>query len=585
MPTPTPGVYSSSMATSGSSTWGTLSERSYLDIDDECAVIDDSDEEFGPPNSVDSLVFSRSIPKQSTSLSLLALMLANAKDLRKRTRRSYTSRGDAIDALNSLQTPYAIIEARRRAGIRPDATSIAEMCVYLRRIGYSLEDLDRLNILHVAGTKGKGSTCAFTASILAHHQRAHGVPRKIGLFTSPHLIAVRERIRIDGVPVSEELFARYFFEVWDRLGDAEQREGPMVLDERLGVPTPPRPIYARYLTLMSYHVFLQTGIDAAVYETGIGGEYDATNIVQRPLASGISTLGIDHVFALGDTVEKIAWHKAGIMKPGAAAFTVEQLPGAAQVLQERANDKGVSLKVLEIDPRLKGVDIRPDALFQKKNASLGIALAETALQKLDPGFRPDVSILPKEFVDGLEQVVWRGRCEVKPEGPIIWHIDGAHTVDSLKMATKWFAGECVTKSGPKALIFNQQGREEAVHFLEGIITALKIYGQGADDTFGQVIFCTNVTHAETGYKRDFVNYQYDPEAIKALTAQHGFADKWAALDPKANITVVPTIEHAINLVRGLGASVSEGQTVHALITGSLHLVGGALAILEGADAL
>lgn len=137
----------------------------------------------------------------------------------------------------------------------------------------------------------------------------------------------------------------------------------------------------------------------------------------------------------------------------------------------------------------------------------------------------------------------------------------------------------------QGLIFNQQGREEAVHFLEGIITSLKTYGQGADDAFGQVIFCTNVTHAETGYKRDFVNYQYDPEAIKALTAQHGFADKWATLDPKANITVVPTIEHAINLVRGLGSSVSEGQTVQALITGSLHLVGGALAILEGADAL
>ncbi|RWA09332.1 hypothetical protein EKO27_g5804, partial [Xylaria grammica] len=266
------------------------------------------------------------------------------------TSRTYN---DAIDALNSLQTPYAIIEARRKAGIRPDATSIAEMRLYLRRIGYSPSDLDRLNILHVAGTKGKGSTCAFTASILAHYQRAHLVPRKIGLFTSPHLIAVRERIRIDGAPVSEELFARYFFEVWDRLGDAEEREGPMMIDERLGVPTSPRPIYSRYLTLMSYHVFLQEGIDVAVYETGIGGEYDATNIVERPLASGISTLGIDHVFALGGTVEKIAWHKAGIMKPGSAAFTIEQLPEAARVLQERADAKGVPLKVLGVDPRLQ----------------------------------------------------------------------------------------------------------------------------------------------------------------------------------------------------------------------------------------
>ncbi|KAI1822595.1 tetrahydrofolylpolyglutamate synthase [Xylaria intraflava] len=501
------------------------------------------------------------------------------------TRSQGRSYNDAIDALNSLQTPYAIIEARRKAGIRPDATSIAEMRVYLRRIGYSTSDLDRLNILHVAGTKGKGSTCAFAASILAHYQRARGLPRKIGLFTSPHLVAVRERIRIDGAPVSEDLFARYFFDVWDRLGDADTREGPLVLDGRLGAPILARPIYARYLTLMSYHVFLQEGIDAAVYETGIGGEYDATNIVERPLASGITTLGIDHVFALGDTVEKIAWHKAGIMKSGSPAFTVSQVPGAARVLQERAHDKGVPLKVLDVDPRLDGVNIRPDALFQKKNASLGIALAETALGKLDPSFKPDASILTREFIDGLEQVVWRGRCEVKPESQIVWYIDGAHTIDSLKTATRWFAGECDTKPGPKALIFNQQGREEAVDFLDGMISTLKTHGRGPNDAFEHVVFCTNVTHTETGYKRDFVNYQYDPESIKALTAQHRFAEKWAALDPGAKVAVVPTIEEAINYMRNLGASVSGGQTIQVLITGSLHLVGGALSILEDAEVL
>ncbi|OTB05691.1 hypothetical protein M426DRAFT_319679 [Hypoxylon sp. CI-4A] len=490
---------------------------------------------------------------------------------------------DAIDALNSLQTPYAIVEARRKAGIRPDATSIAEMQVYLRRIGYAPSDLDRLNIVHVAGTKGKGSTCAFAASILSQYQKSHGLPRRIGLFTSPHLIAVRERIRINGSPVAADVFARYFFEVWDKLGEAEENEGQKVLDERLGIPMPPRPVYSRYLTLMSYHLFLQEGIDAAVYETGIGGEFDATNIVEHPVAAGISTLGIDHVFALGDTVEKIAWHKAGIMKTGSAAFTIEQVPKAAQVLQDRAKDKGVSLKVLDIDPRLNSVNVRPDALFQKKNASLGVALAETALQKLDPNFTPDPSALSKEFVDGLEQVVWRGRCEVKVEGPIVWHVDGAHTVDSLKMATKWFAGECANRSGPKALIFNQQGREEAVHFLEGMISALKAQGQG---TFEHVVFCTNVTYSATGYKRDFVNYQYDPDAIKALTAQRAFAEKWSELDPTAKVSVLPTIEDAISHVRELGkAPLGEEETVQALITGSLHLVGGALGILEGADAL
>ncbi|KAI5921120.1 FolC bifunctional protein [Camillea tinctor] len=474
---------------------------------------------------------------------------------------------------------------------------------YLRRIGYVNTDLDRLNILHVAGTKGKGSTCAFAASILAHYQKktaASGspVPRRIGLFTSPHLIAVRERIRVDGQPISEDAFARYFFEVWDRLGKAEAKAAEEKASEEGVVPMPPRPIYSRYLTLMSYHVYLSEGVDVAVYETGIGGEYDATNVVQRPVATGISTLGIDHVFALGDTVEKIAWHKAGIMKPGSAAFTIEQVPGAAQVLRERAEQKGVNMKVLEVDPRLKGVKIRPDALFQKKNASLGIALAETALQKLDPSFTPDHSApLPQEFVDGLEQVVWRGRCEVKAEGRIVWHIDGAHTIDSLKMATRWFAEECASAAtdtglnknpkGPKVLIFNQQGRDEAVNFLEAMYNNLKAHGQAP---FDHVVFCSNVTYAATGYKRDFVNRQYDPDAISALTAQHKFAERWRELDPRATVVVLHTIEEAIEYARGVARKLdeegrNEDEKVRALITGSLHLVGGALGILEGADAL
>jgi folylpolyglutamate synthase len=387
-----------------------------------------------------------------------------------------------------------VIEARRAAGIRPDAASVREMRAYLARVGHTPRDLDRLNIVHVAGTKGKGSTCAFVDSVLSRYRQrgGPGTPHKVGLFTSPHLIAVRERIRIDSTPISEELFAKYFFQVWDKL------EANKDLAADAAAPGS-KPIYSRYLTLMSYHVFLSEGVDAAVYETGIGGEYDATNVVERPVASGISTLGIDHVFVLGGTIDKIAWHKAGIMKPGSPAFTIDQVPAAAEVLKKRAVEKKVDLKVLDIDPRLAGVNIRPDATFQKRNATLGIALAETVMKKLDPSFSPNPEALPQEFVDGLEQVIWRGRCEVKDEDSVIWHVDGAHTVDSLKMAARWFVGECASRAegGPKVLVFNQQGRTEAVDFLDGLCNTVKNSGKG----FEHVIFCTNVTYAATGYKR------------------------------------------------------------------------------------
>lgn len=417
---------------------------------------------------------------------------------------------------------------------------------------------------------------------------------------------MRERIRINSKPISEEMFARYFFEVWDRLGSssassstAESSTPSPVSDARDALTTPPRPIYARYLTLMSWHVFLQEGVSPAVYETGIGGEYDATNLVERPLATGITTLGIDHVFALGATVDKIAWHKAGIMKPRCPAFTVEQVPEAARVLEDRAVERGVDLRVVEVDPRLARVGVRPDAVFQKRNASLAVALAETALQKLGVEVPGRTEPLSREFVDGLEKVVWRGRCEVKREGDVVWHVDGAHTADSLKMAAKWFTKEISGRyvdidplyhsntnklsPGPRIIIFNQQGRSEAaLDFLASIHAATQRSGKPA---FDHALFCTNVTYAASGYKRDFVNRQFDPADIEAMTAQRRFADKWSALDPDADVQVLPTIEQAIDYARGLARGLAQGEEVLALVTGSLHLVGGALGILEKADAL
>lgn len=193
---------------------------------------------------------------------------------------------------------------------------------------------------------------------------------------------------------------------------------------------------------MSYHVFIQEKVDVSIYEVGVGGEYDSTNLVERPAVTGISKLGIDHVFVLGDTIDKIAWNKAGIQKGGVPSFTVEQAPEALKVIRDRAQERRVkSLEVVKIDPRLEGVRIVPDALFQKGNASLAIALAESLLKKLDPTFKPSETLL-KEFVDGVEKMILRGRCERKVDGNITWYLDGAHTADSILIASKWFGDSC-----------------------------------------------------------------------------------------------------------------------------------------------
>ncbi|KAG9015881.1 Folylpolyglutamate synthetase, partial [Tulasnella sp. 427] len=126
------------------------------------------------------------------------------------TARTYE---DAVTALNSLQSNAATLEAVRASGGRLSQFAHPEMIEYLERIGYRPEDLNKLNVLHITGTKGKGSTSAFCDSILRK-----SVPSwKVGLYTSPHLVAVRERIRVNGEPISEADFTQYFFEVWDRL--------------------------------------------------------------------------------------------------------------------------------------------------------------------------------------------------------------------------------------------------------------------------------------------------------------------------------------------------------------------------------
>jgi folylpolyglutamate synthase len=286
-----------------------------------------------------------------------------------------------------------------------------------------------MNIVHVAGTKGKGTTCAFTNSILQRYHDTIRIPRKIGLYTSPHLISVRERIRINSKPISEETFAKYFFEVWDTFEANAKKEGADPSN---------KPSYFRFLTLMSFHVFMREGVDIAIYEVGVGGELDSTNVIEKPAVVGITTLGIDHVMTLGDTIDEIAWHKAGIMKTGSPAFTTVQAREAMKVLEDRAQEKNVKLTEVPLNPALDNVALIPAEEFQKNNASVAIELASTVLDRLGVEVNRREDSLPEEFVYGLENVTWRARCETKVIGKQHWYLDGAHNEQSLEVASNWF---------------------------------------------------------------------------------------------------------------------------------------------------
>ncbi|PCH41239.1 FolC bifunctional protein [Wolfiporia cocos MD-104 SS10] len=488
---------------------------------------------------------------------------------------------DAIERLNSLQSNAATLEAVRASGGRLSEFAIPEMVEYLGRIGYSTSDLNRLNVIHITGTKGKGSTSAFTDSILRH-----AMPQwKIGLYTSPHLVAVRERIRINGTPISEEEFARFFFDVWDRLEENTTRAHPQ---------TSFMPAYFRFVTLVAYHAFLSLKVDATILEVGVGGAYDSTNIVPRPIVAGVSALGIDHTAVLGKTLKEIAWQKGGIYKEGVPALTVDQPDEGMEVLRQQAADKKASeFIVIPPTPGISNIKLGLAGNHQYQNANLAVHLTRTFL-RVQAGKELGAE-LPELFIQGLQNTKWPGRCQTVADpkhDKLTWFLDGAHTKESLDCCMQWFVS-ADTALRPidssvhrdRMLVFNctngRSGKALLDISLARIGAQLKLHGRDDDagSFFDHVVFCTNVTYSDGGFKGDLTTHAIPTDDLAHLQTQHDLANAWSSLlptFPADHIHVLPSIEHSITLVHALQKQ-NEGG-VDVLVSGSLHLVGGVIEV-------
>ncbi|KAI0320682.1 tetrahydrofolylpolyglutamate synthase [Amylostereum chailletii] len=487
---------------------------------------------------------------------------------------------DAIEHLNTLQSNAATLATAKRIS----EASIPEMVDYLERIGYKQEDLNRLNVLHVTGTKGKGSTCAFADSIL----RQIKPEWKVGLYTSPHLVAVRERIRINGVPISEEDFAKFFFEVWDRL-----EANP----EMKYTTTSPKPMYFRYVTLVAFHAFLTLKVDATILEVGVGGAYDSTNIVPSPVVTGVSALGIDHTAVLGKTLGEIAWQKGGIYKEGVPAITVNQPDEGMEVLKKRSTERKVIFHIILPKTLLRGLLSGLAGTHQVQNAKLAVQLVQKFLEVTESS-RPDIPLSPA-FVRGLEATRWPGRCQTvaDPKFPgTTWFLDGAHTTESLDCCMQWFVSPDVglrvaegSKRPTRVLVFNCTHGRSGTRFLASMLakaaTQIQLHEsiEEADALFDRVVFCTNVTYADGHFKGDLTAVSIPEEDLAHLVTQHELASAWASLIPSFpadSIHVLPSVEHATRIVRDLQ---DQGHSVDVLVTGSLHLVGGMVEVAGLSD--
>lgn len=292
----------------------------------------------------------------------------------------------------------------------------------LDRTRAALDDLHRPHLaspaLHVGGTNGKGSVAACCASVL----RAGG--RRTGLYTSPHLVSFTERFRVDGRPVAER-----------RLLEVAADVRPVVERRRL--------TFFEAVTVLAFELFRREGVEVGVFEVGLGGRLDATNVLQ-PEVTAVTNVALDHVEHLGGSLEEIAREKAGIVKEGVPLVTAERAGGALRVLRRTARRKGAPFhRVRRRDLRHLRSDRRGSRFriatkrwghlavgcpLPGAHQALNAALAIRTLELLPSALRPSGTAVER----GIASVEWPGRLQVVRDEDRTWIFDVAHNEAAVR---------------------------------------------------------------------------------------------------------------------------------------------------------
>ncbi len=382
---------------------------------------------------------------------------------------------------------------------------------------------DRLSIVHVAGTNGKGSTCAMVESGF----RAAGL--RTGLYTSPHLAEPTERIRIDGRPVSAERFAAAF----DRVHATVEQ---LLACDAIDLHT----TYFETVTAMAFVIFAEEGVERVVLEVGLGGRLDATNVVQPSLAV-ITPIDFDHESFLGRSIESIATEKAGILKSGVPAVFAHQRPEAARVLDGRAAELGVPvtrvvnspLQHLSLEARGSRFEISGDRPLAIRCTLAGEHQAENAVTAALALLACGID--RRSIEAGIAAAVWPGRLEHVRERPTMI-LDGAHNPAAAR-ALAAYIGRFYSHS-PLRLIFGIM-RDKAAAEIAGILFPL-----------ARQVIVTAPRQSRA----------LAPESLRAV-ADH------------PNLQVAATLEEALRLIG------NAGPDDVIFVTGSLFLVAEARALL------
>lgn len=328
----------------------------------------------------------------------------------------------------------------------------------LRRLG---DPQKKFGVIHVAGTNGKGSTCAFLTSIL----REAGY--SCGLFTSPHLVEINERFQINEQNIDNNSFLSAFEKVKE-LSDELVREGSY------------HPTYFEMLFLMGMVIFAEANVDFVVLETGLGGRLDATTAVEDPMACVITSISFDHMQYLGNTIEEIAGEKAGIIVPGVPVVFDGNDRTAARVISDTAKkQKSPFCEVTLDEPQIveitrSGIDFSLKngyygnkvfsipfiARYQVMNASLAVKTIEILREKLN--------ISTEAVNEGLKRTRWQGRMETVLPGVIL---DGAHNEDGVEKFVE--TAEHFQKDYPLTLLFSAVDDKDYTDMVHTIVSRIR----------------------------------------------------------------------------------------------------------------
>lgn len=396
-----------------------------------------------------------------------------------------------------------------------------------------------LQIIHIAGSKGKGSTCNMLDGAL------QGCGYTTGVFTSPHLINVRERIRIGGVPITESLFDEAL---------ASCRSAAATVEKEHGKAT-----YFELLTALALLVFAQQAVDLVVLETGLGGRLDCTNIIE-PCVVALTSIQLEHTQILGDTIEKIAAEKAGIIKRGSYCLSVPQEAEVVEVFRAKADEMGASLHVLgdsmiyterfqsstrgtpsaiicvgDEDRGFEHVSVPLIGMHQAPNCGLVLAII-MRLREIGYGL-PE-----REVLAGLTQVHANARLEQVLERPRIF-VDGAHTPESVRCVMHATAAHLDYDS--LIVVFGCAADKD----IDGMLDALSI---GAD----KIVFTRAANNPRAA----------DPEELLTRSIAKGSRMSESA----------PSVRDAINIA----ATACDDTQDLILVLGSFYIAGEAKALIE-----